>query len=176
MNTESQDQERRLFFSTAEDLYFLTYNLLILLDALGATPKSPLRDVDTLPILITFVADSALLELLERRSGKIPRSSRDYQLLLSAESRARRKRPFVARLLFALHRRELIVLADQKSSTTVALSTTEQLREFLQSDLFEQERINGQRLRKLLPRGKMMSAETVHQRLFQDRGVQTWHT
>lgn len=167
--------QRSLFFTTGQDLYFLSYNLLVLLYSVGATAEKPVKDARTLPLLITLVADAQLLDLMARRAMDIPSSSGDYRLLVNAESKARRKRPYVARLLGALERRGLLeaqVVGDRRS---VGLRDRAVLHDFISAPIFDQERSNAKKLREVVPRAKILTRETLYKRVFQSRGVRVWH-
>ena len=174
MSNLSERTPRQLFFTTGEDLYFLTYNLVIVLSILGASAEKPLKDCNSLAVLVTLIADSQLLDLIERYKTPIKKASRDYHLLLSAASRARRKRPYLARLHHALARRGIVEIAGNPARYTIGLLPGASIRDFTEDAIFEQERANMKRLCKLIPRIKVMTAETLQRHVFQTRGVVAW--
>jgi len=166
--------QRSLFFTTGQDLYFLSYNLLVLLYSVGATTEKPIKDARTLPLLITLVADAQLLDLMARRGMDIPRSSGDYRLLVNAESKAQRKRPYVARLLGALERRGFLEAEIAGDRRSVGLRDRAALSEFISAPVFDQERSNAKKLREVVPRAKILTRETLYERVFEARGVRVW--
>ena len=144
----SASTNRLLLYSTGEDAYFVTYNILVLLRTLGYSKDRLFSDHRKLAYLVDFVSDQALVSLVTSPSEQ--RLSEKSQALLSATfMRGVQRRRLVANLLVALSKRKLVRLSSgpRVESYSVSLEERNDLYAFLRSKMFTPERNNVAKLK-----------------------------
>lgn len=172
--------KKRLMFVKGEDFYFITYNILLLLNALRCDgPSRPFKDHRRLAFLIDFVADPRLTAIINRRR-LIPARSvhpRDRHELVRAYSNGSGRIHLVTRLVWAMETKGLVSImrGDKAVAANVTLVPEKVPADFLGSELYEQERQNISALTTLMPKLRTSSLETTLDVLFRQQGVPTWH-
>ena len=176
-NSVNEGRRKRLMYVTQEDFYFLTYNWLLTLEALGCvSEKKEFRDVRKLAFLVDFVSDRHLTVAVADSATGAKISATDRKLLANAYSRARDRLPQLNRVLFAAERRGLIALfpneKDRVVNTYLKLDSLPP--GFLQSDLFTSERRNLEILGLHQRRLRTGSLNIFLENIFRQNGVVTW--
>ncbi|MGD0591486.1 MAG: hypothetical protein ABSA44_11940 [Bacteroidota bacterium] len=171
--------KKRLMFLKGEDLYFLTYNILVLLHGYSCeSSQKPFLDHTKLAYLIDFVADNKLVSMLNSSALKSPQyDSVDKAYLQSAYTEGLIRRHIVSRLFYALERKGIVSLEMKNDKKIVAiwLKTDGIPTDFFKTELYDVELENVSRLREALPQLRTMTISTMLKRLYSDNGVATWH-
>lgn len=178
MNKELSKTEikKRLMFVKGEDFYYLTYNMILMLDHLGCYYGSrKFKDYRKLAFLVEFVSDYNLANILGNREGLNPI---DRDLLTRTYSNGMIRQNQLIRLLFTLEKHNLVVLEKEKTTGTVSVSLKkESLPEgFFNSELFQPETNNMVSLTKNIQKLSLLTLEKMLQRLFDNYGLTRWQT
>ncbi len=167
--------KRRLNFISGEDFYFLTYEVMILLDVL-TTANGEFKDHRKLAYLIEIISNSNVINVLMRYKGKHVNNAHDKELLFSTFINGE------------IHEREifkLILAFDKKGYVTINRSVhTEVLNiklrrenlpaQFLINDVFMKDRKNAVILKQLVKRLSVLSFETFITKIYKEYGIQAW--
>ncbi len=107
--------KKRLMFLKGEDLYFLSYNIIVLLHCYSCeSPQKPFLDYSKMAYLIDYVADTKLAKMLNSNDSV----NRTY--LQSAYTEGLIRRHIVSRLFYALERKGIVSLEMKKDKNVVA--------------------------------------------------------
>lgn len=174
--SDSTAATKRLWFATADDSYYLTYNAAVLLAELGYHGEgSAFRDHRKLAYLIDFIADPALASVLERHPGNCAvRNYDDRRRLQAAYLSGVTRVPFLTRLVLSLAHSELLCVDRHGTELSVRLKRDGALYALVQEDIYEQERRNARRLRKAVRALGRLTMATMLDRLFREKGVAEW--
>lgn len=171
---ENIEIKRKLMFATSDDLYFCTYNVLILLHFLkckGSPTK--FKDYKKMAFLIQFVANDKLVLLLDK-SEKL-RNETDMLLLSQAYTDGLLRINQIKRVLFVLEKNQFIQ-GSGKSLNTIWLTDKYYDSDFFNKDTFEYEKNNILKLKTKIKRLTSIKTETFLDEVFLNHGVTTWLT
>lgn len=165
VETDGEAAPNRFFFSTARDLYFLTYTIAIIIHE-TQTEKGGVVDPGKLPFLVPFVTDARLADIAVRRHAGLPISLDDRIRVHSAETQGRRLRPLVHRLIFSLAERGHLAITGTSAATAeVAVPKGSPLYELASDRIFQYERQNLRHIRGIVKLRQARSG-TLRERLF----------
>lgn len=160
-------------YVTGEDFYFLTYNLILILNQLKCYEERMFRDHRKLALLVSFVARPRLINILETHAsvGKLNHEDTDVISQCHDESLIVAKN--LNRLLFSLEQKEIINLRhDETGRLDISLKRRDY--EFLREPEFEIERNNLETLRRRIQRIQTLSYDTLVERLILGLGARAW--
>ncbi len=177
-NEAQYHARKRLMFLTHEDFYFLAYNCIIIMKAMGCTQrKNALKDLRKLSYMIDFATDSYLTESVcssaSRSAGIAPDTK---QLLENAYFRSKERLPHVNRLLYAMAKRNyLCTFHESKSGISEGFLCTDSLpSELLASSLFTPELTNMSVFLGTFSRARTSTLDSFLENVFRKKGVKTW--
>lgn len=163
--TDEHHAPVRFFFSTARDLYFLTYTIAVIISQ-TQTSKGGFVDARKLPFLVPFVSDARLTDIARRRHEGLPVSFDDRVRLHNAETQGRRLRPLVHRLIFSLVRQgHLEIEGLSPSEMQLRVPKGSVLHKLAKDRLFKYERQNIMKLRSLI-KLRLALLPALRERLF----------
>ncbi|MGR9047563.1 hypothetical protein ACQ4XT_02770 [Halobacillus faecis] len=170
--------KKKIMFSRDEDYYFITYNLLIILNTLDCTSsKTKWTDYTKLIYLIPLVADSKLLATYIKylKTNKSP-SKEDYEVMKETYIKSRLKLNLITSIIFTLESEDLIGLIKNNKRHTIDiwLNKDKISKELLKSSLFDIEINNAKKLKTEIKRLKSLGIKTLLERLYTNNGVRVW--
>ena len=174
MNT-SNTIKRSLMFSKGDDLYFLSYNVLLLLQGLKCEcGKRIFKDHRKLAFLIDFISNRNLAVTL-KQSGPVLNVI-DRELFTRAYADGLLRLNQVIRLLFTLEKRGFIQLKREIKTNTIDVCVIpgNQLNDFFDKKLFKLEAENLDVIKAAIPKLNVLTLDTLLNRLFDNHGVRTW--
>jgi hypothetical protein len=177
MQMENINVKKRLMFVKGEDFYFLSYNILIILDLLGCYSSiKKFKDYRKLAFLIDFVADYNLANIISRNENHNQLNSLDRELLMRTYSNGMIRLNQIIRLLFTLEKRGLIQLEKDATSSIVDVSLQKQMipENLFDTELFQSELNNSIFLKNNIKRLSSLTLETTLQKLFDNYGITRW--
>lgn len=170
--------KKRIMFVAGEDFNFLTYNVLIILDALGCNSQQKMfHDHRKLPYLISLASSPTAQQILLRRKRlNSSLGKRDLHTIASIYTQGVSRRHLVERVIYVLSRRGLVTarVGTESGSLDVCENNERIPEDFQESEFFELERANLNALRRIAPKLRSLKLGTFLQRYFTDQGVQTW--
>ncbi len=166
--------KKRIMFATVDDFYFLTYAILITLDASGCKKGRFLKDYRKLGFLIEFTTDERLLRILEHPVGK--RLSRlDNEHLFKSYTNGLGRRSEVLKILFRLEKSGLVILRKGDTHSLVDVSLSNDVpAEFFDKSIFAQEYSNVGRLALAVKQLTRLTLSTTLSKMYEVRGIKTW--
>ena len=167
--------KRPLFFISGEDLYFVAYSILLVLEHLGGSAKR-VKDHRKIAYLIQFLGDSRLIDLLERTQGIGVANATDRELLFTSYTNAELHKREVYKIIFSMERRGFLHMqrTDRPEIIDISLISDRVPQGFFASDAYADERANAESLKKLFPRLSALTFDSLLERLYKDRGVRVW--
>ncbi len=170
--------KKRIMFAKGDDLYYFTYNILVILDTLNCLNcDKGLYYYEKLSYLIEFVSDKKLLDMLVQiTEEKWSPSKSDIHLLQSAYATGLMRRHIITRLVFSLKKRGFLGLdtINDSNKNCVWEESNKLSTSLLKSSLFDYERENVVLLKKLIPRIRTVTLNTLLTKIFSNNGVSIW--
>lgn len=168
--------EKRLLYNQSEDLYFITYNILLILYHLGCNnKKSEFKDYRKLAFLISIVSDKKITTLVKDYYNNLntPNNAiKDSINKLYFESIE--NMVLIRYVLIILEEKEVIKIESEKERTNVYLVNIEKYKELLISDKFEDEINNIKVLKESIYRLNWIKYITFIGNMFKKNGVAVW--
>lgn len=172
----SDKHKRRLNYISAEDFYFLTYEMILTLSSILTSADSLFKDHRKLSYLVHLISDPRIIGVLERNKGRYIPSTADKELLFSSFTAGELHKGEIYKILLALQKKGFVSL--QKSAEAevldIKLNKTEIPKEFLQYEGFNADRKIIDRIKKITPRISSLSIETFLSRIYRDYGLNIW--
>lgn len=177
--TSREDVKKRMMYTKGDDFNFLTYNLLILATELECTSESKkFVDHRKVAFLVGFVSNPWISHLVCQAKGtqQLP-SVADRAHLAKIHADGAGRIHLITRLLFASERKGIVSLYPSNRGHSIDFSVNiENLPNgFLANPIFEMEKTNILKLRKLMANLRFAKLESFLERFFTENGVQTWH-
>lgn len=174
--TAISNTRRQLAFVAGEDYNFLAYSVVLILVELGCiSSKSLFVDYRKIAFLADVVSVPAAhrltIGLLEATDPPRRPHPMDLRYLTLVYDRGEARKPFLARVVQALHKRSIIHIAND---TDIFVTDSAAARQLAGEPIFGNERKKISALRRTLPQLKRMSLATTKLRLFGAFGVRTW--
>lgn len=175
---EKLKDKKRLMFSKDEDYYFITYNLLILLNTIGCISQdSKFIDYTKLAYIIPFVSDTNLLNIILKYNELERYPSREeIEKLQETYLRSRIRIKLLTTIILALEHKGLITLRknERRHCIDIWINKDKIPNSFLNSSLFKIEVENTLKFKSFISRLKSLSAKTLQENIFANKGVRLW--
>jgi len=168
--SEKNKYERTLLFSTKDDLYFITYNVMVVLKYLGCNGKKKFRDINKLAFILEFISNKELIWALDKSNE----NQKDKMLLSKAYSDGLMRVNSVKRVLFTLKGMGLIEFSE--NNREIWLKENEKTLSFFNGEYFEYEKDNLNMLKSRIKRLNNITVDKFLDSVFSNKGVQSWAT
>lgn len=168
--------KRKMMFIKGEDFYYLTYNILILLHCFECyKPEKAFKDHRKLTYLIELMSDSNLLECFLEvfKTDKSFRTD-DKRSMFEMFCNAKMRTNQITKLVFALNRNNHIFVDKHKYNINLWLNDCQEIKELVSSETYKIEISNCLKIKKAMPMLRIMSLETMLNKIFDENGVKTW--
>jgi hypothetical protein len=174
MDINKNKIKKRIMFNKDEDYYFLTYNILLLLNQLDCTSKEKsFWDYKKLIYLIEIITDNKKLNIALKETSL---NEEDYDVLQTLYISSVLKNKLLRSILFALENNGCIHLErnSKRNSIDVWLEKENISSTFLNLELFELEIKNIKEIKDKYSRIRTMKTGTFLSRIFSERGIIVW--
>lgn len=171
-----QFDKKRLMYSKSDDLYFITYNIILILYHLNCTNKEkPFKDYRKLVFLIPIIADQKITTILldyykEKNSpnrnilGEMNRLYYD-----SLENLV-----LIRYVLMILESKNIITLVNDENKTNVYINNIEECKSLVSNIRFEKETQRILKIKKGINRLSTINYMTFVENFFKRNGVAIW--
>ncbi|GJH17473.1 hypothetical protein CBA19CS22_13045 [Caballeronia novacaledonica] len=167
--------KRRLNFISGEDFYFLTYELLLIIDVM-TTVNGSFKDHRKLSYLVQLAGNENVVRILERYDDRLIANAEDREQLFTTFANGELNKREIFKLVLALERRGFLKVqrASIPEVVDVQLNRSALPARFLDNDVFEADRSRILRLKRLIPRLSTLTIETFLEKVYGSRGVNVW--
>jgi len=176
-NQQVSENKKRLMFIKGEDFYFLTYNIIIMLKALGCNgPDKTFKDYRKLAFLVDFVSDWSLLNILRSYPSGQYLNYRDKEALTRSYSSGLVRINEILKLLFALEKKGLIGIEKNTVNSQLDVYLKEEVvpTSLFENSTFKLETDNANMLKRVVQRLSVIKLETLLSALYYDHGITKW--
>ena len=165
MNKNKYLAKKRMMFIQKEDYNFLTYNILILLNELNCNSKDKkFNDFRKIAYLVEFISSNIKID--------------DYKKveLSNIYLRAQLKKKLLSHLIITLKNKNYLEISLNTTHRTLDIWINKKNipSDFFNSEYFNQEISNIQKLRKFAKIASKQKLKTMIDNLYTNRGVHTW--
>lgn len=167
--------KRRLNFLAGEDYYFLTYQLLLLLDVL-TSDSGKFKDHRKLAYLIHIASSTAAMSVIRRHAGRAISNADDKEVLFSTFTTGELHKRDVYKLLWALEKRGMVQVERSETPDVIDVTLARQSipESFLNNDVFGGDRDTAKALKMLFGRIAGLSLDTFLTKFYRDYGISVW--
>jgi len=162
--------ERTLLFSTSDDLYFLTYNILVTLDFLDCKGAKKFKDVNKLAFIIEFISNRELIMALDKPQHR--QDSTDRFLLSQAFSNGLMRINAIKRVLYNLDKKNYIEFSENQKE--IWLVDSDKIKKLFSDEFFEYEKQNLALLKTKVLRLNNITVNTFLDNTFSKMGISSW--
>lgn len=168
--------KKRLLYNQSEDLYFITYNILLILYHLGCySKKSEFKDYRKLSFLISIISDnmSSILasDYYDRKNEP---NENIIESLNKLYFRSIENIILIRYVLIILEQKGVIEIVGEDNKTNIYLLDYEKYTEFCGSKKFNEEIQNINILKLSISKLKMIKYITFIDKMFKKNGVAVW--
>lgn len=174
MHQHNHQIKKRIMFNKESDYYFIAYNTLLILHTLNCYKgKTNFYDYRKLIYILPFIADKYHLSIVMKNSRL---RDEEIKTLEDIYIKAKLKEPILKAILFTLEKKGYLTLEknNTRKSIDVKLAPNFIKKEFLQSDMFNNEIQNIISFKSYYQRLSFINFESLIDKLFKERGVIIW--
>lgn len=164
--------ERTLMFSTKDDLYYITYNVLVTLKFLNCVGSKKFKDINKLAFMIEFISNQELIWTLDKNFEQ--QNKKDQMMLSKAYSDGLMRINSVKRVLFTLIKMDFIETSENHRD--IWLKENEKTNSFFEGDFFEYEKENINLLKSRIQRLNNITVDKFLDSTFSKNGIKSWAT
>ncbi len=176
LDEKSVYYKKRLMFSKGEDFYYLTYSIIFFLHETGAlTLENSLKDPRKLAFLVDFISQPFLTDILSKKN--IVHNERNRQRLIQSYANGSARIHLIMRLINSLSNKGFLMVEkiEGESQASIYLNIANIPKDFLKSELYEQERENIRYFCSQIKRASSVKLRTMLERIYEDNGISIWH-
>jgi hypothetical protein len=129
--------KKRLMFSVAEDSYFLTYNIILILSLLQCTNKVYLKDSNKIALLVTIIEKSQNIEVTKKVLKDEIINNYDKNVLFDMYYNSKLRMRSVISILFSLDKKGIINVRKSGKTLDISLVNSNIYKNFIDKKLFE---------------------------------------
>lgn len=168
--------KKRLLYNNSEDLYFLTYNIILILHYLECVnPNNTFKDYRKLIFLIPIISrDNNTTLLCDYYKKKLQPNNNISKEIGRIYYDSIEDVALIRYLLIILEKKDIIALVAEDNKTNLYLKQSTILKEFVNNEKFtlEKERIN--KIKNNVTRIKSLKYMTFVNNFFKSNGVAIW--
>ncbi|MCB2353927.1 hypothetical protein [Clostridium estertheticum] len=129
--------KKRLMFSIAEDSYFLTYNIIIILGLLGCFNNKYLKDLNKIALLVTIIEKHENIEVTRRILGNKDVNYSDKEVLFDMYYNSKLRSRSVTSIIFSLNKQGIVNVRKSGKTIDISLTNSEIYIKFVDENLFK---------------------------------------
>ncbi|MEN2259086.1 hypothetical protein AAIB48_16605 [Paraclostridium benzoelyticum] len=170
------NNKKRMMFLVDDDYYFITIKVLVILDTLGCC-KHKLVDFRKLAFIIEFIKDDSSIKLY-KDAVSYHENNKSYvnEKLFGIYYSANMQQSLLKRVILFLEKKQLVHLEknDKYACIDVSIIYNKELKEVLESNMFNQDKENIKEIQGKIKRIKSIKYDTFIEKVFGDREVSKW--
>lgn len=129
--------KRRLIFSVAEDSYFLTYNIILILGMLKCTNNTYLKDSNKIALLVTIIEKTENIDVIKKVLKNEHINNYDKNILFDMYYNSKLRMRSIISIIFSLDKKGIINVRKSGKTIDIALSNSSTYKNFIDKKLFE---------------------------------------
>lgn len=175
MRLNSEYVKKKIMFSTEEDAYFITYNILIILAVLRCTKNVRyLKDYNKLALLITINEKIQYREIIKKVLNDEVLEAIDKQVLFKIYYNSILKRRNIRGIIFALNNKDILDIKRSGKTIDVTLNNNDIVSIFKGNILFEEDIKFYEYIREHISRITSITSEKMEDIFFKDTRSDQW--
>lgn len=129
--------KKRLMFSVAEDSYFLTYNIILILGLLECINNKYLKDSNKIALLVTIIEKPQNIEVVRKILHDKDLNEHDKNVLFDMYYNSKLRGRSVISIIFSLDKKGIINVRKNGKTIDIALTNSNIYENFINNKLFE---------------------------------------
>ncbi|OOM75475.1 hypothetical protein CLOBL_39650 [Clostridium sp. BL-8] len=129
--------KKRLMFSIAEDSYFLTYNIILILGLLKCTDNKYLKDSNKIALLITIIEKPKNIEVVKKVLKDEKINDYDKNILFDMYYNSKLRIRSLTSIIFSLNKKQIINVRKSGKTIDISLTNNNVYENFIDKKLFE---------------------------------------
>lgn len=167
---------RKLSHLSGEDLYYMTYLLILCLDEFSAKKSRLFNDHRKLSYLIHIISSSSIVSILDANPESYIANARDKDLLYTSYTNGTIHAKDIYKLLLTMEIKGFVELVKTKSPEilNVKILNKNIPKEFFDKKVFEKELNNISELKNTLSRVSVVGLKTFVEKVYINKGLRVW--
>ncbi len=169
------DSKKRMMFILEEDYYFVTIKILLILKALDCDKKS-FEDYRKLGIIFEFVKTQENVVFLEKIMENKVNNIFDNEKLVKIFCDSKLNLSVIKRVLFFLEKKDMIEMekSQKNGSVDITLKINQEFESLIENELLQEDINRCLTIKKLLPKIKRLTLNTLQKKVFGHEEMIKW--
>ncbi|MGL4862169.1 MAG: hypothetical protein ACRC4T_03475 [Cetobacterium sp.] len=166
------EKKKRLSFTKTEDLYYMIYNILLILDTYQCIDeKKVFKDYKKLSYILIFINSKKNIQLLKYLFYDKIENKKELKRLyfLGLENRE-----YLKYVLLLLEKNQIVGLITNKNTIDIYLMKNDKIKRFLDEEVFVQDKKNILELKNFIKMIRTVKYESFIKKIFKENGVEIW--
>lgn len=129
--------KKRLMFSVAEDSYFLTYNIILILGLLSCFDNKYLKDANKIALLVTIIEKHQNIDVTRRILRNKDINYFDKEVLFDMYYNSKLRSRSVTSIIFSLDKQRIVNIRKSGKTIDISLANSDIYIKFIGESLFE---------------------------------------
>ncbi|WP_316078364.1 hypothetical protein [Clostridium baratii] len=129
--------KKRLMFSIAEDSYFLTYNIILILGGLNCINNKYLKDLNKIALLVTIIEKHRNIEVVNKILDDKKINFDDKKILFDMYYNSKLRRRSVTSIVFTLDKKGIVKIKKNRKTIDISLNENKVYDKFIESCIFK---------------------------------------
>lgn len=173
---DKQFDKKRLMYNKSEDLYFVTYNIILILYYLGSVNKEKVfKDYRKLAFIIPIISDDKNITiLLDYYKGKLNPNKNIQSVINRLYYDSIENIILIRYVLMILEKKEIIILVNEANKTNLYINKIEDCEKLASNTMFNREASRILKLKKGVSSIRTLKYITFVDNFFKRNGVAIW--
>lgn len=169
------EKRKRLSFIKTEDLYYMIYNILLILYTYGCISEDKkFKDYRKLSYILIFINNKRNIQLLKYITEDHINNLEKKKELKKLYFLGMENREYLKYVLLLLEKKEIIGLTLNKDIISVYLIIDNEIESFLKNKIFNNDKDNILGLKEIIKSIKTIKYESFIKKVFKENGVSVW--
>lgn len=129
--------KKRLMFSIAEDSYFLTYNIILILGLLNCFNNKYLKDLNKIALLVTIIEKNQNIDVIKKILENKDINYSDKEILFDMYYNSKLRIRSVTSIIFSLDKQGLVNVRKSGKTIDISLANSDIYKKFINENLFQ---------------------------------------
>lgn len=165
---------RRLMFSVAEDSYFLTYNIILILGLLKCTNNSYLKDSNKIALLVTIIEKTQNIEVVKKILKNEQINNYDKNILFNIYYNSKLRMRSLISIIFSLDKKGIINVRKTGKTIDISLVNSSIYKKFIDNIVFEDDIEVYKDIFSNVSKIKNVISETLNRMIFKSIKEDVW--
>ncbi len=166
--------KKRLMFSVAEDSYFLTYNIILILGLLQCINDTYLKDSNKIALLVTIIEKPQNIKVVKKIIRDTELNENDKNVLFDMYYNSKLRMRSVLSIIFSLNKKGIINVRKNRKTIDISLTNKNIFFNFNNNKIFENDVKTYQDIFSSINKIRNIVSDTLNSKIFKGIKEEVW--